>query len=39
MDGDVVDGEVVEERESFAPAHEEQQGANTAAVKLEGPGS
>ncbi|GGP99677.1 hypothetical protein [Streptomyces roseolilacinus] len=36
-DGDVVDGEVVEEYETFAPAHAEQHGADTTAPELEGP--
>ncbi|MET8806393.1 hypothetical protein [Streptomyces sp. NPDC004546] len=36
-EGDVVDGEVVEEHESFATAHAELHGADTAAVKLEEP--
>ncbi|GAB1326453.1 hypothetical protein ACE1SV_07920 [Streptomyces sennicomposti] len=35
MEGEVVDGEVVEEHESFAAAHAEAHGADTAAVQLE----
>jgi hypothetical protein len=36
-EGDVVDGEVVEEHEAFAPAYAEQHDADTTAVKLEEP--
>ncbi|MER5292362.1 hypothetical protein ABT382_09775 [Streptomyces pharetrae] len=39
MDGEVVDGEVVEEHETFAAAHAEQHGADTAGPKLEEPRS
>ncbi|MFG3205811.1 hypothetical protein [Streptomyces sp. NPDC048192] len=38
-EGAVVDGEVVEERESFVTAHTELHGTDTAAVKLEEPRS
>ncbi|MEU2301236.1 hypothetical protein ABZ584_27925 [Streptomyces antibioticus] len=37
MDGDVVDGEVVEDHGPFATAHAEHHGADTTAVKLEEP--
>ncbi|MEU0061642.1 hypothetical protein [Streptomyces sp. NPDC006334] len=39
MDGEVVDGEVVEEHDSFDAAPAEQLGAEHAVVKLEGPQS
>ncbi|MGW0414202.1 hypothetical protein ACWDZX_23440 [Streptomyces collinus] len=39
MEGEVVDGEVVEEHESFVPAQAEPHGADSAAVKLEKPRS
>ncbi|MEU4034742.1 hypothetical protein [Streptomyces collinus] len=39
MEGEVVDGEVVEEHESFVPAQAEPHGADSAAVKLEEPRS
>ncbi|MFF3738674.1 hypothetical protein [Streptomyces sp. NPDC002566] len=39
MDGEVVDGEVVEEHDSFDAASAEQLGAEHAVVKLEGPQS
>ncbi|MGW0775663.1 hypothetical protein ACWD01_18885 [Streptomyces sp. NPDC002835] len=39
MDGEVVDGEVVEDHGSFATAQAEQHGADTTAVKLEEPRS
>ncbi|RZU25200.1 hypothetical protein [Streptomyces sp. BK239] len=39
MDGEVVDGEVVEDHESFDAARAEQLGAEHAVVKLEGPKS
>ncbi|MEW2255885.1 hypothetical protein [Streptomyces sp. NPDC047869] len=39
MEGEVVDGEVVEEYESFVPAQAEPHGVDSAAVKLEEPGS
>ncbi|MTE21669.1 hypothetical protein F0L17_21645 [Streptomyces sp. TRM43335] len=38
-EGDVMDGEVVEEHETFAAAHAEQHGADTTAPRLEGPRS
>ncbi|MGW2211289.1 hypothetical protein [Streptomyces sp. NPDC001781] len=38
-EGEVVDGEVVAEHESFIPAQAEPHGADSAAVKLEEPGS
>ncbi|MET7429991.1 MULTISPECIES: hypothetical protein [Streptomyces] len=38
-EGEVVDGEVVEEHESFVPAQVEPHGADSAAVKLEPPRS
>ncbi|WP_406724324.1 hypothetical protein WJ438_06305 [Streptomyces sp. GD-15H] len=39
VEGEIVDGEVVEDHESFASVHAEQHGADTAAVKLEDPRS
>ncbi|MFF4037421.1 hypothetical protein [Streptomyces sp. NPDC001816] len=39
MEAEVVDGEVVEEHESFVPAQAEPHGADSAAVKLEEPRS
>ncbi|MGW2058109.1 hypothetical protein ACWCOZ_30085 [Streptomyces sp. NPDC001840] len=39
MDGEVVDGEVVEDHGPFATAHADQHGADTTAVKLEEPQS
>ncbi|MFE2099087.1 hypothetical protein [Streptomyces sp. NPDC059468] len=39
MEGEVVDGEVVEEHESFVPAQADRHGADSAAVKLEEPRS
>ncbi|MEU6595228.1 hypothetical protein ABZ923_39550 [Streptomyces sp. NPDC046881] len=39
MEGEIVDGEVVEEHESFVPAQAEPHGADSAAVKLEEPRS
>ncbi|WP_406357951.1 hypothetical protein OHB56_35795 [Streptomyces sp. NBC_01635] len=39
VEGEVVDGEVVEEHETFVAAHAEQHGADTTAVELEEPRS
>jgi hypothetical protein len=39
MDGEVVDGEVVEDYGPFATPHAEQHGADATAIKLEEPQS